>query len=176
MRSICVYCGSGAGNRPEYAVAARAFGELLAKRGVTLVFGGGHVGLLGAVADGALTQGGRVEGVIPCDMVDREWAHTGTRLHIVDSMHERKALMEKLSDAFVALPGGIGTLDELFEIWTWSQLGYHGKRVGLLDVAGYWQPLIALADHLVEHGFLGADARAMLISDSDPVRLLDRLA
>lgn len=176
LNAVCVYCGSSAGNRPEFMLAAREVGETLALRGIGLVFGGGHVGLMGAAADGALALGGRVEGVIPRDMQEREWAHSGTNLHLVESMHERKAVMEALSDAFIALPGGIGTLDELFEIWTWAQLGYHRKPVGLLNVGGFWQPLISLADHLVESGFLSAEARAILRSDSNVASLLDSLA
>lgn len=176
LSAVCVYCGSSAGNRPEFAQAARETGEALAQRGITLVFGGGHVGLMGTAADAALALGGRVEGVIPRAMQKLEWAHRGTSLHIVESMHERKAVMEALSDAFIALPGGIGTLDELFEIWTWAQLGYHAKPIGLLDVAGYWQPLIRLADHLMEHDFLKPEARAMLRSGTSVASLLDELS
>lgn len=176
LKSLCVYCGSGHGDLPVYADAAWRFGELLAERGITLIFGGGHVGLMGAVADAALEAGGRVEGVIPQSLVDRELAHPSAQeMHIVQSMHDRKALMANLSDAFVALPGGIGTLDELFEAWTWRQLGFHNKPLGLLDVEGFWRPLIDLADHLRDHGFARGNTRGLLIDDTDPVALLDKL-
>lgn len=176
MKSICVYCGAAAGNRPEFLQAARGFGELVAKRGMKLVYGGGHVGLMGVVADAALDAGGYVEGVIPRSMKDKELAHTGIqKLHVVESMHERKKLMEELSDAFVALPGGIGTLDELFEIWTWRQIRLHDKPIGLLNVNGYWDKLLELADNMDAHDFLHRNARAMIASESDPVRLLELL-
>lgn len=176
MKSICVYCGAAAGNRPEFLQAARGFGELVAKRGMKLVYGGGHVGLMGVVADAALDAGGYVEGVIPQSMADKELAHTGIqKLHVVESMHERKKLMEELSDAFVALPGGIGTLDELFEIWTWRQIRLHDKPIGLLNVNGYWDKLLELADNMDAHDFLHRNARAMIVSESHPVRLLELL-
>ncbi|MBZ0136182.1 MAG: TIGR00730 family Rossman fold protein [Planctomycetes bacterium] len=176
MKSICVYCGAAAGNKPEFLQAARAFGELVAKRGMKLVYGGGHVGLMGVVADAALNAGGYVEGVIPQSMADKELAHTGIqKLHVVESMHDRKKLMAELSDAFVALPGGIGTLDELFEIWTWRQIRLHDKPIGLLNVNGYWDKLLELADNMDAHDFLHRNARAMIVSDSDPVRLLELL-
>ncbi len=177
LRSLCVYCGARPGRDPAFLESARAFGALLARRDVTVVFGGSHIGLMGALADGALAEGGRVVGVIPRALVDRELAHRGlTELVVVDSMHERKAAMERRSDAFVALPGGSGTLDELFEIWTWRQLGIHHKPVALLDLGGYWQPLLACLDHLVAEGFSGRAEREMLLVESDPVALLDRLA
>ena len=177
LRSLCVYCGARPGRDPALLESARAFGALLARRGITVVFGGSHIGLMGALADGALAEGGRVVGVIPRALVDRELAHRGlTELVVVDSMHERKAAMERRSDAFVALPGGSGTLDELFEIWTWRQLGIHHKPVGLLDLGGYWQPLLACLDHLVAEGFSGRAEREMLLVESDPAALLDRLA
>lgn len=176
MRSVCVFCGSLTGSDPVYAEAARDFGRRLAARGLGLVYGGGHVGIMGAVADGVLGAGGTVVGVIPASMVERELAHPGlTECLVVRTMHERKALMNARSDAFVALPGGIGTLDELFEAWTWAQLGVHRKPVALLDVGGFWGPLVALADHLSERGFLADDSRDMLLADRDPERLLDRL-
>ena len=144
-----------AGGSPAYAEAARAFGAAAAARGLGVVYGGGRVGLMGAVADGALAAGGEVIGVIPQELVDRELAHGGlTELHVVGSLHERKALMAELADAFVALPGGFGTLDELLEQLTWSQLGLHAKPIGLLDVEEYWRPLIALARHATEEGFV----------------------
>jgi uncharacterized protein (TIGR00730 family) len=177
LTRVCVYCASRPGNDPAYLALATVTGQLLAARGLELVYGGGNVGLMGALADGVLAGGGRVTGVIPREMVDREIAHQGaTELHVVGSMHERKALMASLADAFIALPGGIGTLDELFEIWTWACLGYHGKPVGLLDAGGFWRPLIASLDHMVEAGFLREQHRAMLHVESEADRLLDRLA
>ena len=177
MRRVCVFCGASAGRVPAYLAAARAFGVEVGRRGLGVVYGGGRVGLMGAVADGALGAGGEVIGVIPQELVDRELAHPAlTELHVVGTLHERKALMAELADAFVALPGGFGTLDELLEQLTWSQLGLHGKPVGLLDVAGYWRPLVALARHAVEEGFVReADLRAIAVADDGP-SLLDRLA
>jgi uncharacterized protein (TIGR00730 family) len=177
VHRICVFCGASSGSRAAYAEAARSFGRLLAERGLGLVYGGGRVGLMGALADGALQAGGEAIGVIPRELVDRELAHDGlTELRVVDSLHERKALMAELSDAFVALPGGFGTLDELMEQLTWSQLGLHGKPVGLLDVEEYWRPLIALARHATEEGFVReADLGAIAVAD-DGGLLLDRLS
>jgi uncharacterized protein (TIGR00730 family) len=176
VQRVCVFCGASSGRLPAYAEAARACGAELAARGLGLVYGGGRVGLMGAVADGALAGGGRVTGVIPQELVDRELAHDGlTKLHIVGSLHERKALMAELSDAFVALPGGFGTLDELLEQLTWSQLGLHAKPIGLLDVEGYWGPLIALARHATEEHFVReSDLAAIAVADA-PGALLDRL-
>lgn len=177
MDRVCVFCGASSGRRPLYAEAARAFGEELARRGIGLVYGGGRVGLMGAVADGALDADGEVIGVIPQELVDRELAHAGlTQLHIVASLHERKALMADLSDAFVALPGGFGTLDELMEQLTWAQLGLHAKPVGLLEVDGYWAPLIALARHATEEGFVRESDLAAIAVGDDAGLLLDRLA
>jgi hypothetical protein len=174
---VLVFCGSSPGARPEYAQEADALGRLLAERGLGLVYGGARVGLMGAVADGALAAGGEVVGVIPRQLVEHEIAHTGlSELHEVTTMHERKALMAELSDAVVALPGGTGTLDELFELFTWSQLGLHRMPIGLLDVAGYWQPLLALLDHLVAERFLRAEHRQTLLVDRDAGALLDALA
>jgi uncharacterized protein (TIGR00730 family) len=177
VQRVCVFCGASSGRRAAYAVAARTFGALLAERGLGLVYGGGRVGLMGAVADGALAGGGEVIGVIPQELVDRELAHGGlTELRVVGSLHERKALMAELSDAFVALPGGFGTLDELMEQLTWAQLGLHRKPVGLLDVEGYWAPLIALARHATEEGFVReVDLEVIAVGD-DGKLLLDRLA
>jgi len=173
---VCVFCGSSAGARPEFAAAARELGGLLGARGIDLVWGGGHVGLMGIVADAALAAGGRALGVIPAALAERELAHgRATEMHVVRTMHERKALMTELSDAFVALPGGMGTLDELFEILTWSQLGFHAKPVGLLDVAGYYEPLLAFLDRARDQGFVSAQDRAILQVDTDAARLLDRL-
>ena len=177
MHRVCVFCGASSGRKPVYAEQARAFGAELARRGLGLVYGGGHVGLMGAVADGALAAGGEAIGVIPQALVDRELAHGGlTELHVVGSLHERKALMAGLSDAFVALPGGFGTLDELMEQLTWAQLGLHAKPVGLLDVDGYWAPLIALARHATEEGFVRESDLAAIAVGDDPELLLDRLA
>lgn len=177
MRRVCVFCGSSSGSRPAYAAAARAFGAALAARGLGLVYGGGRVGLMGALADGVLAAGGEVVGVIPQALVDRELAHTGlTELRVVASLHDRKAVMEQLADAFVALPGGFGTLDELMEQLTWAQLGLHAKPVGLLDVEGFWRPLVALARHATAEGFVReADLAAIAVAD-DAGALLDRLA
>jgi hypothetical protein len=176
VERVCVFCGASSGRVPAYAAAARSFGEATARRGLGLVFGGGRVGLMGAVADAALAAGGEVIGVIPQSLVDRELAHEGvTRLEVVDSLHERKARMAELADAFVALPGGFGTLDELLEQLTWSQLGLHASPIGLLDVEGYWRPLIALARHATEEGFVReSDLAAIAVAD-DATALLDRL-
>jgi uncharacterized protein (TIGR00730 family) len=174
---ICVFCGSASGVRPAYRTAAEAMGRAVAARGLGLVYGGGHVGLMGATADGALAGGGEVIGVIPRTLMDRELGHRGlTSLRVVETMHDRKALMAELSDAFVALPGGIGTLEELFEAWTWAGLGIHRKPVALLDVEGYWDPLVAMADRMVAEGFLAPHLRAALLAGTDPGALLDALA
>jgi uncharacterized protein (TIGR00730 family) len=173
---ICVYTGSRHGSRPEYQHAAETFGTLLAREGIGLVYGGGRLGLMGVVADAALAAGGEVLGIIPQKLVDWEAAHTGlTKLHIVHSMHERKAMMADLADGFVALPGGIGTLEELFEVWAWLHLGYHDKPCALLNVQGFYDPLIAFLDSVVVEGFLRTGTRAMLLSDEDPERLLEAL-
>lgn len=175
LRAICVYCGANAGGSPDYADAARRMAALLAGRGITLVYGGGSIGLMGILADATLACGGSVIGVIPKHLSAREIAHDRlTDLHVVDSMHERKALMMELSDGFIALPGGLGTLEELFEILTWGQLGLHGKPCGILNVRGYYDPLIALLDHAVEQRFLRREHRELLIIDDDPERLLER--
>jgi uncharacterized protein (TIGR00730 family) len=176
VRRVCVFCGASSGRLAAYAEAARAFGTAAAARGVGIVYGGGRVGLMGAVADAALAAGGEVVGVIPQELVNRELAHDGlTELHIVGSLHERKALMAELSDAFVALPGGFGTLDELLEQLTWSQLGLHEKPIGLLDVEEYWRPLIALARHATEEGFVRESDLGAIAVGTDAVGLLDRL-
>lgn len=165
------------GARAEYRVAAQTLGRALAARGVGLVYGGARVGLMGAVADAALAAGGEVVGVIPRALEEREIAHPGlTELRLVGTMHERKAVMSDLSDGFVALPGGLGTLEELFEVWTWAQLGVHDKPCAALDVAGYYAPLLAFLDHGVREGFVRPAQRARLLVDDDPARLLDRLA
>jgi uncharacterized protein (TIGR00730 family) len=176
VRRVCVFCGASSGRLPAYAEAARGFGATLAGRGLGVVYGGGRVGLMGALADGALAAGGDVVGVIPRELVERELAHGGlTELHVVGSLHERKALMAELAGAFVALPGGFGTLDELLEQLTWSQLGLHAKPIGLLDVAGYWRPLIALARHGTAEGFVRESDLAAIAISADPEALLDRL-
>jgi uncharacterized protein (TIGR00730 family) len=177
IKRVCVFCGSSPGNQQVYTQAAQTVGRLLCQRGIELVYGGGNVGLMGAVADACLNDGGRVIGVIPQAMVDREVAHTGlTQLRIVNSMHERKALMADLSDAFVALPGGYGTWDEFCEVLTWSQLGIHQKACALLNVNGYYDSLLRMADVAEAAGFLRDRNRKLLISDTDPTRLLDRLS
>ncbi len=171
-----MFCASSHGARPAYVAAAQQVGQLLAGRGIELVYGGGCVGLMGTVADAALAAGGRAVGVMPVALVEREIAHTGlTELHVVGSMHERKARMADLSDAFVALPGGFGTLDELCEILTWAQLGIHRKPVGLLNVAGYYDHFLALLDHQVREGLLQSRHRDYLTVDIDAGRLLDKL-
>jgi uncharacterized protein (TIGR00730 family) len=175
-RSICVFCGSSPGVRPSYARAARALGETLARRGFALVYGGASVGLMGEVADAALESRGEVIGIIPGALEAKELAHRGlTRLEVVTSMHERKARMAELASAFVALPGGMGTLDELCEILTWGQLGLHEKPCGLLDVDGYWRPFVGFLDHAVREGFLRAEHRRKVRVADEPAALLDAL-
>jgi uncharacterized protein (TIGR00730 family) len=172
-----VYCGSSPGRDAAFGDAADALGRTVASRGVRLVYGGGSVGLMGRVADAALRAGGHVVGVIPTALVRMEVAHRGLPdLHIVSTMHERKARMADLADAFVALPGGMGTLDEMFEMLTWSQLGLHAKPCGFLDVSGYFQPLLTFLDHAVTAGFIRPEHRRIFVVDDDPARLLDRLA
>ncbi len=173
---LCVFCGSASGARPDYLAVARDLGLLLAHQGIGLVYGGANVGLMGALADACLGAGGSVTGVMPRALIEREVAHTGlTAFHAVDSMHDRKRLMAELSDGFIALPGGIGTLEELFEVWTWAHLGIHAKPIALLDVANYWTPLGGFIEHAVREGFLGPVTRSMLLVDDDPIRLLARL-
>jgi hypothetical protein len=175
MARICVFCGSSPGADPRYLAAARDMGRTLAARGLGLVYGGGSVGLMGAVADAALEAGGEVIGVIPQVLRIRELAHGRlTTLHVVGSMHERKALMAELSDGFVAMPGGMGTLEELAEVLTWAQLGLHARPCGLLDVAGYYDPLVAFFDRAVEAGFLRPAHRRLLLTETTPAALLDR--
>jgi uncharacterized protein (TIGR00730 family) len=177
MQRVCVYLGSSPGADPAYAAAVEALARECVGRGLGIVYGGSGVGLMRVLADTALEAGGEVIGVIPEGVLEREVAHRGLPdLRVVGSMHERKALMADLADAFVAAPGGVGTLEELVEVYTWSQLGLHAKPVGLLDTAGYWTPFAAWLDHAVAQGFLRAEHRAMLLSDPDPAALLDRLA
>jgi uncharacterized protein (TIGR00730 family) len=172
-KRICVFCGSSPGRGGTYRDAAARLGRLLAERRIGVVYGGASVGTMGVVADAALGAGGEVVGVIPQTLVDREVAHAGlTALHVVADMHERKALMAELSDGFIALPGGAGTLEELFEVWTWAQLGLHTKPIGLLDVAGFYAPLAVMLDHMVDEGFLAAANRDLVVRDPDPVALL----
>jgi uncharacterized protein (TIGR00730 family) len=174
---ICVFLGSSTGHSPIYAAAARNFGALLALRGIGLVYGGGSIGLMGLVADGASAAGGEVIGVIPEALRAREVDHGSlSALHVVSTMHERKALMAELSDAFVALPGGIGTFEELFEVWTWAQLGYHRKPCALLNVGGFYDAMRGFIDHVVAEGFLRESHRDMLMVHDDPEMLLQALA
>ena len=174
--SLCVYCGSRPGESPAYADAARAVGAEIGRRGWKLVYGGGHAGLMGVVADAALAAGAAVVGVIPHSLMDRELGHRGlTELHVVDTMHQRKTMMAERSDAFLALPGGIGTFEELFEVWTWRQLGYHGKPLGLLNVADYYDGLLGFLRHSREQGFMASAQTDLLQVDTDPLALLDRL-
>jgi len=177
MNQLCVFCGSSAGVRSEYAQTAAATGELIARRGLGLVYGGGRVGLMGVLADSALRAGGRVIGVITQALQDREVAHDGlTELQVVRTMHERKAMMARLSDAFLVLPGGIGTMEEFFEVWTWGQLGEHAKPCGLVNVAGYFDGLIGFLDQMVAEGFLKPKHRAMLIVAQSSAEALDVFA
>jgi uncharacterized protein (TIGR00730 family) len=176
MRRVCVFSGSRPGARPEYARAAEALGAAIAAEKLGLVYGGASVGLMRVVADAAMAGGANVIGVIPRALVEREVGHAAlSELRVVDTMHERKAMMAALADGFVALPGGFGTLDELFEIVTWSQLGLHDKPIGLLDAAGFWQPLIALVEHASLEGFIPDDQRQLLLVERDSVALLARL-
>ncbi|HEV8645163.1 MAG TPA: TIGR00730 family Rossman fold protein [Burkholderiales bacterium] len=177
MRRICIFCGSNAGARSEYAEAARALAAVLVERKLGIVYGGGNVGLMGVLADAALGHGGEVIGVIPQSLLDKEVGHRGvTELLVVETMHERKALMNDLSDAFIALPGGFGTLDEFFEVLTWSQLGFHGKPCALLNVAGYYDRMLAMLDHAVAERLLRPAHRELVIADTEPSRLLQRLS
>lgn len=176
LAAICVYCGSSNGRDPAYVAAARIMGGLIAASGRTLVYGGATVGTMGVVADAALAAGGEVHGVLTQHLVDVEIAHRGlTRLDVVASMHERKARLAELSDAFLALPGGLGTLEELFEMLTWSQLGLHRKPVGLLDVAGFWAQLLGFLDRCVDDGFVRPEHRRILLSHADPETLIELL-
>lgn len=176
MKAIAVYCGANPGASAIYADAARAMGRALVAHGVALVYGGGHVGLMGTIADEVLRLGGEVTGVIPQQLVDRELAHPGlTRLFVVKDMHERKAMMASLSDGFIALPGGMGTLEELFEMLTWLQLGIHSKPVGVLNVAGFYDQLIGFMQHLLGEGFIRPQHAGLMQVESDPAALIQRL-
>ena len=174
--SLCVYCGSRPGNSPEFATMARDVGSWIGQHGGQLVYGGGHSGLMGIMADAALAAGARVVGVIPTALVEKEWAHTGcTELHIVENMHERKRIMAEHADAFLALPGGIGTLEEFFEVWTWRQLGYHNKPVGLLNMDGFYDSLLTFLNSAVSSGFMNEWQMDLIRTDSDAPSLMQEL-
>jgi uncharacterized protein (TIGR00730 family) len=176
MKSLCVYCGSSIGASPAYAEAARALAKAMVEDNIALVYGGGNVGLMGVIADEVMRLGGEASGVIPTALLDKEVGHHGlTRLHIVKDMHERKALMAALSDGFVAMPGGIGTLEELFEVFTWSQLGLHDKPIGLLNVNGFYDGLIGFLQHVITERFLRPEQASLLIHEQNGERLLARL-
>ena len=175
--SVCVYCGSRPGARPAYRALAEALGTAIGRRGWQLIYGGGRAGLMGIVADATLAAGGRAVGVIPESLMRLEVGHAGlSELHVVQTMHQRKQLMAERSDAFIAMPGGIGTFEELFEVWSWRHLGYHARPLGLLDTEGFWAPMMAFLQHAVTEGFMGANQMAMLHTDTDVGRLLDWLA
>lgn len=176
MRRACVYCGSSTGNIPAYADAAKALGETLVQHKLDLVYGGGNIGIMRTIADSVLASGGKAICIIPQSLADREVAHHGlTELQITDSMHTRKSRMADLSDAFIALPGGLGTLEEIFEMWTWTQLGFHQKPIGLLNTRGYFDDLLHFLDKTVERGFVKPAHRAMLIVAADPETLVNQL-
>jgi uncharacterized protein (TIGR00730 family) len=177
MKSLCVYCGASIGRLDIYAAGARALAKAMVDRNIELVYGGGNVGLMGVIADEVMRLGGRATGVIPQALVDKEVAHgTLTRLHVVRNMHERKAMMADLSDGFVAMPGGIGTLEELFEIFTWSQLGFHAKPIGLLNVNGFYDGLTGFLKHVVDEGFLKQKQAGLLLTENDPEQLIARMS
>ena len=176
MKSLCVYCGASPGHSPAYTIAAKQLAVTLVNQDIALVYGGGNVGLMGVIADEVLALGGKVTGVIPQALVDKEVGHTGlTQLHIVDNMHQRKAIMAELSDGFIAMPGGIGTLEELFEVMTWAQLGFHQKPIGLLNVSGFYDGLLHFLDHTRQQGFLRASHLDILLSSPEPNDLLQQL-
>ena len=176
LHTVCVFCAASPGVNPAYVEQAAAMGRLLASTGRRLVYGGGRTGLMGALADAVLDAGGEAIGIMPRHLVEREVAHVGlTELHVVASMHERKALLAELSDGFLALPGGLGTLEELFEVWTWGQLGLHRKPYGILDVNGFFAPLLSFLDHAVTEGFIRQEYRDLLVVDDDPRDLLERM-
>jgi uncharacterized protein (TIGR00730 family) len=175
VKSVCVYCGSSPGSDPRFAEGAVRAGTLIAQQGLTLVYGGGRVGLMGMVADAALAAGGTVVGVMPADLVAKEIGHTGlTQMHVVGSMHERKLRMAELSDGFLCLPGGPGTFEEILEQWTWALLGVHAKPCGFVNVSGYYEPFRALAQHMADHGFIGQAYVDMLVYEETPEAVLDR--
>ncbi len=175
MKSLCVYCGAAQGIKPVYAEAARLLAKEMVRHDIALVYGGGNVGLMGVIADAVLALGGRATGVIPQALVDKEVAHLHlTAQHVVKDMHERKAMMAELSDGFIAMPGGLGTLEELFEMLTWSQLGFHAKPIGLLNVEGFYDGLITFLRHQVEQGFVKPQQAALMLSEHEPAALLRR--
>lgn len=177
MQSVCVFCGANSGIDPRYLQGARDLGRALAATNRALVYGGAKVGLMGAIADTVLAGGGKVIGVLPQSLVDREVAHRGlTELHIVSGMHERKTMMAGFADAFIMMPGGLGTLEEFFEVWTWAQLGLHQKPIGILGARAFFSPLLAYLDHLVAEGFVRAEHRKMVVLEEDANTLLERLA
>ncbi|TVO57858.1 MAG: TIGR00730 family Rossman fold protein [Denitromonas halophila] len=177
FKRLCVFCGARPGKRPEYTAAAQALGRTLAERGIELVYGGGNIGLMGVVADACMSAGGSAIGVIPEALLKWEVGHQAlTRLEVVDSMHTRKARMAELSDGFIALPGGLGTFEELFEVLTWSQLGFHGKPIGLLNVANYYTPLVQMVDNGVDEGFMKPENAALLLRDDNIDGLLRQMA
>ena len=176
MKAICVYCGSSMGASPVYAEAAKALAKAMVDDNIALIYGGGNVGLMGVIADEVMRLGGEATGVIPKALMEKEVGHIGlTRLHIVKDMHERKAMMADLSTGFIAMPGGIGTLDELFEVFTWSQLGLHDKPIGLLNVNGYYDGLIGFLEHVVAERFLRQEQASLLMHNADPVKLVKSL-
>ncbi|MBF0288849.1 MAG: TIGR00730 family Rossman fold protein [SAR324 cluster bacterium] len=175
IQRLCVYCGSSPGKRTEYTEGAKQLANSLVEQGIGLVYGGGNVGIMGLLADAVMTQGGHTIGVIPTALLEKELAHQGlTELRVVNSMHERKALMAELADAFIALPGGLGTLDELFEILTWAQLGLHQKPCGLLNIHQYYDKLISFLDHMVSEEYVKGLHRSMLLVETEPQKLLER--
>jgi uncharacterized protein (TIGR00730 family) len=177
LKSLCVFCGSNPGRDPDYMKSATAMGGLLGQRGITMVYGGGHVGLMGASADACLDAGGKVIGVIPRSLMQREQGHGRlTEQHVVGTMHERKAMMNKLSDGFIILPGGIGTLEEFFEIWSWGNLGIHAKPFGVLEVNGFWAPMLEFLDRMTADGFVKPEFRALVRVSTDPAELLQAMA
>ncbi len=176
MRRICVFCGSSSGSRPDYRAAAEQVGRFFAGRGIGIVYGGAKLGLMGAMADAALAAGGEVTGVMPSHLIAREIGHDGlTKMHVVGSMHERKAMMADLSDGFIALPGGFGTFEEFCEVLTWSQLGLHKKPCGLLNVSGYYSPLLEMFDHAVAEGFLRTENRRIVLSHGEIAKLVEMM-
>jgi uncharacterized protein (TIGR00730 family) len=176
LHRVCVFAGSSIGERTSYAAAAELLGRTLAEQHIGIVYGGGGIGLMGRLADAALAAGGEVIGVIPEALHQREVGHAGlTKMHVVSSMHERKAMMASYADAFVVLPGGLGTLEETFEVWTWGQLGFHRKPIGLLDVDGFWQPMITMIDRMVDQGFVHAQHRQIVCIDTQVPGLLEQL-
>ncbi|MGR9106664.1 MAG: LOG family protein [Gammaproteobacteria bacterium] len=177
MQSICVFCGSYAGTRVQYSQVTRRLGEELVRRKIRLVYGAGSIGLMGILADQVLELGGRVVGVIPSYLSNKEVQHANlSELHVTDSLLERKYLMMELSDGFIALPGGIGTLDELLEVYSWAQLGRHQKAIGLINACGYYDPFLALIDHSIKEGFTRTDYRKLLLVDEEPARLIDQMS